>query len=238
MDQPEKFEFEDVRLLVAIPSHTEWDAEFGLSLALLVHHLTMNLVRFHIQNERGSILPQLRQNLLDMALEQECTHMLFLDSDQKFPSELGVAWLRAQRPVIACNIATKGMPSYPTAKKLSGGVPVPHYSDLAGERFTQVGRVGTGIMMLRRDAMQALPRPAFLPGWHEEQQRYIGEDWTMAAHLEAAGIPVVVDNYASRATYHVGRLAFGEEHLVATRKATANDQGSDHRPRVVTLGQA
>lgn len=226
--------FPDVRLLIGIPSQENWEPEFGLSLAMMIHHLTCAGVVFHIQNERGSILPQLRQNLVDMAVQNDVSHLLFMDCDQTFPPELPLEWLSVKRPVIAANIATKGTPCYPTAKKMVGGVPQPFYSDVAAERFSQVGRIGTGIMMLDRATLQALPRPAFLPGWHDKLGVYVGEDWMMVSHLDELGIPVVVDNHLSLKVGHVGKRKFTWEQIIATRKwENANDKGRDNQSRIV-----
>lgn len=227
--------FPDVKLLIGIPSQGYWEPEFGMSLMLMTHHMTCAALNFYVQNERGSILPQLRQNLVDMALENEVTHLLFIDSDQTFPPELPLEWLSVKRPVIAANIATKARPCYPTAKKMIGGVPQPHYSDVASERFSKVGRVGTGIMMLDIETLQKLPKPAFRPGWHEELKTYIGEDWALCEHLEKLEVPVVVDNHLSLKVGHIGKQNYGWNQIIATRKAeNANDSGPDHKSRIVT----
>lgn len=235
MSEELKLPFPDVKLLIGIPSQGQWEAEFGVALALMVHVLTCNAVKFYILNKRGSILPQLRQDIVDAAIESESSHLLFIDADQTFPPELPLQWLEVKRPVIAANIAIKNRPCYPTAKNMIGGVPSPVYSDLASERFTKVGRVGTGIMMLDLETMKKLPRPAFLPTWHEKNGAYVGEDWTMVQHLEDAGVPVVVDNHLSMKVGHIGKQSYGWEQIIATRKweNAQNDTGRDSKPRIV-----
>lgn len=235
--EDQKLPYEHVTLLIGVPSQAEWSAEFGLSLAFLVHGLTCNLIKFHIQNVRGSILPQLRQNIVDFAVENKASHLLFVDSDQSFEPTIIQKWLdQTERQVIAANIATKGMPSYPTAKTMVGGMPVPHYSDTAPDRYTKVGRVGTGLMMIQRDTLVKLPRPAFLPGWHEGEGQYVGEDWTLCAHLDELGVPIWVDNAASQMVGHHGVMKFGWDHIKATRLAEEkqHDTGRDSKSRIVT----
>jgi hypothetical protein len=164
--------------------------QFAMALALLVHHMTTQLIMFNIDNRRGSILPGLRQKILDDAIKQDCTHLLFIDSDQIFPMELAAHWISLDKPVIAANIATKEDLSKPTAKKRVGGVFVPHYSDVGADAYTKVVRVGTGIMMMKREVFAALPRPAFTPYWSEEVQDYVFEDWKLCEHLEEMGVPI------------------------------------------------
>ena len=91
------------------------------------------------------------------------------------------------------------------------------------------------MMMLQLATMQKLPRPAFLPGWHEGQQKYIGEDWTLCEHLQELGVDIWVDNKASQVVWHHGMMKFGWEHIKATRLAEAkNDTGRDSQPRIIT----
>lgn len=231
--------FPEAAVVIGIPSQIEWHAEMALCLTFMIHVLTMNLVKFHILNKRGSILPQLRQDLLDFAISNNASHLLFIDSDQTFPEVLLLEWLKAKRPVVAANIATKGMPSYPTAKRRVGGVLTPFYSDTAGERFSRVQRVGTGIMLLDLETMKKLPRPAFTPYWNPSLQDgkggYIFEDWALAEHLEALDIPVVVDNAISQTIGHIGTRIYDHTHIVATRKLEAeNGSRHDSDSRIIT----
>lgn len=216
MEQP----FKDVKLLIGIPSTGTWSGDMGLSFVLMVHMLTCYAVPFHIQQERGSILPQLRQNLLDRAIKDGATHLLFIDSDQTFPHELGVRWLQKDFPVVAANIATKAFPSNPTARQ-EGNRKV--FSDAAADPFEKVWRVGTGLMMLKREAFVQLPKPAFEQRWREESGTFQGEDWTLCEHLEALGIPIRVDHALSLQVGHVGFETYTHDHVVLSRRMEAEN---------------
>lgn len=210
MDNP----FKDTKLLIGVPNNTGmWTAAMSLDFALMIHATTCYAVPFHVQAERGSILQNLRQRLVDQAVRDGATHLLFIDTDQTFPHELAVRWLQADRPVIAANIATKGFPSYPTAKLALGR---PHYSDVATEKFTKVDKIGTGLMMLQRAVFANLPRPAFDTPWKGDT--YQGEDWTLCEHIKKAGFDIYVDNELSCKVGHVGQEIYSHGHIALTRQ--------------------
>lgn len=213
------------KLMIGIPSMAEWKAKTSLSIGLLMVNLAFPQKEYDhhyiVQNERGSILPQLRQGLVDKALKENATHLLMIDSDMTFPETLATDWMREDFPVIAANCPTKSVPCHPTARYFDGKTGAAVYSDLATQRYERVWRVGTGIMMLRRDALEALPRPCFTPYWHEEQDRYVYEDWKLCEHLEALDIPIRVDHQVSMEVGHIGDYEFKHSHVAVTRKQKA-----------------
>jgi hypothetical protein len=230
--------FKDVRLWIGLPSQSDCKMQFAMSLGLLVHHMTTQLIMFNLDNKRGSILPGIRQKILDDAIKQNATHLLFIDSDQIFPMELAAHWLTLDKPVIAANISTKEDLARPTAKRRVGGVFVPHYSDITTEPFTKVARVGTGIMMLKREVFEKLPRPAFTPYWNSEIEDYVFEDWKLCEHLEEMDVPILVDNKISMVIGHVGEKTYTMGHVAATRKWEQDHEHAnkrpDSQPRIIT----
>lgn len=212
---------------------SEWKAQTSLSFALLCVRLCYPDRRFQHQfffdNQRGSILPQLRQNLVDKALKEGASHLLFIDSDMTFPDMLANEWMAEDRPVIAANCSTKSMPAYPTARAKGGKTGVPAYSDVTAQRFGEIWRVGTGVMMIRRDVLEALPRPAFTPYWHTELDRYVFEDWVMVEHIERAGFPIVIDHEMSLHIGHIGDYEFTHNHIAMSRRAEAAAEFNDKR---------
>lgn len=226
MDQPNiKGE---LRLLIAIPTRGDFKADMALSLCWVIHHLTCNPIvqvdgdyyhlLWNVARKSSSNLPSLRQKFIDVAVNSEVTHLLFLDDDMVFNPELVLDWIKEGRPVIAANCPTKSIPCWPTARQRGGEAGRPVYSDVANMRYERVWRVGTGIMLLRDSAFKALPRPAFSMPWDEERNDYTGEDWAMVEHLEKAGIPVVVDHKHSLSVRHVGTMEFAHEMVTASRR--------------------
>ena len=84
--------YRDLHVLIGIPSGATWQAQTAMDVALLANYFEQEPVfkesktqKLTITNSRGSMLPQLRENLVKTAMEQGATHLLFIDSDMTFP---------------------------------------------------------------------------------------------------------------------------------------------------------
>lgn len=209
----------ELDIALCIPSTGRWEADFGISLMMLVADFSREVEGFDHQNLRifhkqGSILPRMRQELLQRALDVGCTHVLWLDTDQKYPPNTIRQLLRAGRPVVGCNIATKSFPSYPTARYKDGMKLC--YTTHAKAKLglvEQVWRLGTGILLMDLQTFRErnVPKPWFGMRWLEEKEDFQGEDWWLCSRLEEAGIPIFVDHKLSWVVYHIGKCDYGHE---------------------------
>ena len=195
-----------LKLFIAVPSTHLWEATFGMSLIFMTNYLAAHPVEgyrdveYQIFNKRGSLLANMRQWLVEQAIKDDYTHLLFVDSDQTFPPDLVHRLLQNDKQVVACNISTKKMPPDPTARQLGKGKPTGELVYSHGTvGLEQVWRVGTGIMLLRlslfkRDGMEP---PWFDQRWNEKLNAYTGEDWCFCEKLEAAGVRIFIDHEVS-----------------------------------------
>jgi hypothetical protein len=213
----------DLKIIVGVPSHQHWAADFGVSLAIMMAYSSQVKLRIdartqHIllNNVNGSILPAMRQQIVDYALEQKATHLLFLDSDMVFPRDTLLRLLGWSQLVVAANCATKVIPSATTARvepdKQPGGLPV---LSLGKEGLEKVWRVGTGIMLLDMRAFQKLKRPFFTVNWDEKADSYTGEDWSLCQNFENVGIPIFIDHGLSSQIGHVGAFTYNHTCIVS-----------------------
>ena len=208
----------DIRVVIAIPSTQEWSADFGMSLIFMTNYLAANgkigdkYLQFRVHNKKGSILASMRESLLRDAIDGDATHLLFIDSDQTFPRDLFHRLYAQKKEVVACNIATKMLPSTSTARmkdpKSTAGIPLITKPD--STLCTRVWRVGTGIMLIDLSIFKKhkIPQPWFNQHWNEELQSYTGEDWAFCENLEKAGVGIYVDQSVSREIGHVGSLVY------------------------------
>ena len=112
----------NLRLQVTVPSTQHWNADFGVCMCHLTAGLSHQIPEFDsqvfvIHNTKGSILANMRQRAISIALEKGMTHVLFIDSDQTFPHDLAHRLLAHKKHIVACNVATKSIPSTPTARQ-------------------------------------------------------------------------------------------------------------------------
>lgn len=212
-------------VVVGIPGPDIWDAKFAMSVIAMVADFGQNAVFPHISehlirvfHKKGSILPQLRQELVEEALSIEATHLLFLDSDQTFPPDTLRRLLLWERPVVACNIATKRFPSDPTARRfngtLQGELVYTREGDIGLER---VWRVGCGVMLVDLTIFARLPKPWFLVDWYAEHNKFGGEDWHFCKVLEDAGYWIYIDHELSLDVGHRGFFEYKHDSVQAGR---------------------
>lgn len=219
---------EQVKVAICIPSQGMWHADFGMSFSQMAVFMACNLFKpgqersCIVLEKRSSMLPQSREEALEDAEMQGCTHALFVDTDQTFPADLCHRLIAHGKPVVACNVALKVHPSFPTAR-LRGPTPygIPLTSGPEKHGLEKVWRVGSGVMLLEMATVKKLKRPRFELRWSDEGQRYVGEDWYLCEKLEQAGIDIYIDHDTSRMIGHVGQYTFthGDIPLVEQAKA-------------------
>ena len=205
-----------LKIGICIPSGHTWDADFAMCLInLFAHVLTRPMpgvrqVELVLANERTSLIPKSRQGLIEKAIRNKCDYALFIDSDQTFPSNLLYRLLKHEKKVVACNIATKSIPSSPTARNEHpthpGGDVV--YSDPHKHGLEKVWRIGTGVMLVDMKVFNVLKKPWFSISYDDEQSEFIGEDWWFCRKLEEQGIEIYIDHDMSREIGHVGCFTF------------------------------
>lgn len=204
------------RLAVGIPSLNMWHSEFALCLMnLCLHMQKVQVPGYHgnglkIFNKRTSLLPKSRQGIVEDALTEDCTHLLFVDSDQTFPADLVHRMAKRGLPVIGCNVATKIIPSSPTARlrdpKWPGGKPL--FTDPESKGVVEVWRLGCGVMLLNLEVFKTMPKPWFSITWNAAMNDFTGEDWYFCEQLEKAGHKIYVDQDISKEIGHLGQLEF------------------------------
>lgn len=201
-------------VFIGIPSDSEWKADFGMSLAGLVAAAGRPLKgggyieRLQLWNTKGSILSRSRATLAKKAIELECSHLLFVDSDMTFPNWMLHQLLSHDKAIIGANCAVKSLPSAPTAR-LKGDTPA---GDLLYSNATQgiqkVWRLGTGVMLIKTSVFKDVPKPWFPITYNPETDDDTGEDWGFCEKVQAAGIPIWVDHDLSRQIGHVGSYEY------------------------------
>lgn len=229
-----------INVFVAIPSKEYWYKKFGMSLVSLVAHFGFNRVPGYdggdivVYDHDDSLLPRSRQRLVELAIEHEATHILFLDTDQSFPPNTLNRLAKWQKPVVACNICTKN-PDKPAPTARAEGSK--RYGRLQyvvpdEEGLVPTWRVGTGIMLIDLSVFRGLEKPWFNVTWLPEYNDFEGEDWYFMRLMERKGIPVYWDNSLSWEVGHWGPVCF--QHQLIDVPESYKFEGQSIKPRVLT----
>lgn len=211
-----------VKLALGIPSLGDWKADFGYGLAQMCVYMSAALFEEGESREvlfldkRSSNLPRARQEILEDALLQDCTHALFLDTDQTFPMDVAHRLMRWKKPVVACNIPLKTIPSFPTARQRGPtpfGIPVYSNSSSNPMGLEKVWRVGSGIMLIDMAVLKGMSKPWFELRYSDKHQQFVGEDWYFCKKVEDAGFDIYIDHDLSRHIGHVGNFQYTHSHI-------------------------
>lgn len=156
-----------------------------------------------------SMLILSRQLLVQAALEAGWTHILFIDSDMKFPRDLAVRLLRHRQPIVAANCLARRHPHYLTAR-LEDGSELRTGPESTG--IEKVARAGTGVMLIHLDLFKTIPMPWFDHEWLPEKHIFRGEDFGFCDRARSHGFDIYVDHDVSKEVFHVGQFAYSPLH--------------------------
>jgi hypothetical protein len=166
------------------------------------------LVRYEVERgevdlrmywQQDSILPRSRHELAGRAILGSCQHVLFVDSDMRFPEDALERLLSHGEPFVAANYPTRAAPYVWTAQP--------------ADSMPDVTVVGLGLALVDAAIFSKLTPPWFDFVW-TDSGNWVGEDayFCAKAHYEA-GVDPVVDNDLAQSVRHIGDLYVGPEHV-------------------------
>lgn len=133
--------------------------------------------------------------------QMEGDWVAFIDTDHVFQPDMLTRLLAHRLPVIAPLICSRHTPFHPVCFR---GEQALTYEQLPEQGVIEVDAVGTGVMVLRLEAIRALTPPWFRLG--QIQVDLPGEDIDFCRRLRAAGIPIRVD--CDLRVGHIGQATF------------------------------
>ena len=94
-------------IAICSPVRDHVHSEFAWCLNNLTTQLTKDQIQHNVYFENGSILPRQRHTLVQHALENNHTHILWLDSDMTFPRHLLHSLLEHNLSVVGFTYSTR-----------------------------------------------------------------------------------------------------------------------------------
>lgn len=211
-----------MKVLVAVPCGEMVHADFALDLASMVGytqfaHPDWTLLLYHV---KGTYLPRARATLANVAVEQGCTHILWLDSDMRFPKDTLLRLAGHGQAIVAANYPTRQPPFIPTAMD-NDYQPV-----FEGEGVTDVRVCGMGVMLTTTDVFRKIGKPYFALGYNKKQDDYAGEDAFFCEAARKAGLRIQIDWALTADVSHCGGYTFDMRHALATMSALGAASGA------------
>lgn len=199
-----------IKLGIAIPTHGQWVASFGTSLSLMTAEIVSdppsNPFNYFLSAETSSMLPTQRTSLAKEMIRNDCTHVLWLDTDMVFPAETARILLKHDKDIVGVNYSRKYPPFRPTALDMKGQYV---YSDDEKTGLERVVHLGLGVCLMKTEVFKDLPDPWFPMVWSEERREYVGEDVFFCHWLQQhKKTEIWCDHDLSKRVQHVGTFEY------------------------------
>lgn len=206
-----------LRVAVSVPTQDEVKAGFAYDLARMLAATASQRhdIELRLHFVRDTVLPRARHDLVTMALAAECTHLLFLDSDMRFPKETLVRLLAHQEPLVGVNYTKRRAPYEPTATDAELH---PVFVEPGVDGLVPVAHLGLGVTLIDLDLFRQIPGPWFQIAHLAETGKYVGEDVYFCTLVREHGLPALVDNALSREVSHLGEMEYRSEHALHIRE--------------------
>jgi len=236
-----------INLGIVIPTMEHVHALFAYDLAQLMGY-TASVMPDHcsigLHMNVGTYIHKSRTELLQDALAAGATHILWLDSDMRFPQDAAIRLLQRQVPFVGINYSTRRMPpEFVGIKKVPRGDDDPadgiRLQTLdESEGLEEVDALGFGCFLMEAATLVNLPDPAYDPWFWFEKTRYgmeVGEDVFFCLRMiqDTLNDRIFVDHDLSKECGHLGTLEYKIYHPWVTietreeRDALAAVEGED-----------
>ena len=185
-------------ILIATPTRDNVSAGFTADL--------VKLTRRHPDARwaalTGIYISNLRQMGVKLAQEAGASHILFIDSDMRFPDNTLDRLLDANQPIVAANYVQRTAPQWWTARRDGSWM-----SSVERSGLQEVDAVGFGVMLIHMPVFDVLARPWFDTPY--DGHNHHGEDFYFCHKAINAGFSVWIDHDLSQSVRHQGMVEHG-----------------------------
>jgi hypothetical protein len=200
---------ESRRVCILTPCDDTVKTEFAASLVDMVMHTLMsgpeNLEGLAVQAFGSTILPYSREQLAECAIRTESTHMLWIDSDMKFPKDMLLRFLRRDEKIIGINAMSRRVP-YRNCAQTDPATPLVTTDESSG--LEKVYRMGFGVLWVETAIVKAMPVPRFDFEYIPDLKAWRGEDFVFFERAREQGHDFYVDHDLSKEVFHMGSFGF------------------------------
>ena len=213
------------RVAICVPAQDTCAVGFAHDLARLAGFMgsTRPDVMVMLFTSRGTIIPQQRTELVKFALQADATHILWLDSDMRFPKETMSRLLAHHESVVGCNYSTRRPPITPTAAHPNN---LHEFTTPETTGLVEVTRMGMGCMLVDMAVYKKMTAPWFALGYVPSVNDFVGEDVFFCQKATLSGFPVLVDHDLSKEIVHLGEFPYQFTHTILARAAAERQAGA------------
>lgn len=197
-------------ICVCIPCQDQVQTGFAIDLSALVgnwasRHRDIDL---HTVAIKSSILPGSRTRIAKQALESGASHLLWLDSDMRFPPNTLERLLARDKDFVAANYTTRRGEIRPVSITPDDKLLLTRQHSTGLE---EAMIAGFGVALIKREVFEKLQVPYFCTSYDVEKGIFVGEDVYFCLRMKEAGIPIYIDHDLSKDIRHTGVVDYGHD---------------------------
>ena len=193
------------KVSICIPVRDQVTSTFTYCLAMLMKRCGEKNINVTLNMVMGSEVAMQRQQLVTEALETNCTHLLWLDSDMKFPSDALFSLLSHKKDIVGANYSTRVKPHRPVAFKNESNLDKRVFG---GKGVEEVFALGSGLLLVNRCVYENMSRPHYSIEWNDNYTNLVGEDIYFCKKASAHGYTSHIDHALSERIAHIGMKEF------------------------------
>jgi len=223
------------KVAIAMPAHEHMMVETTHALLNMYGRFCLGYVAKGVADAclitiNGTLLPDMRNRLVEQAISMSATHILWVDSDMRFPATALERLLAHDVPVVGVNYSRRKRPCMPTAAREVDGEKYWIYDD-GQEGIEEIDFLGHGLCLVETAVYEALREAGHYPwyhlGWDDKKQKIIGEDVWFCRLLPALGVRPAVDHDLSREVMHLGTHHYTLADAQTDREFLAKEQAAN-----------
>jgi GT2 family glycosyltransferase len=213
-------------IAICLPCRDQVNTGFAYDLATLTANWSARNVpsggKLFMFTSMGTLIANQRQELVGEALNAGASHILFLDTDMRFPKNTIDRLLAHDKPIVAANYATRRLPIKTVAFKTSTDWDCVYTTeDKTG--LEPVAAVGMGVMLIKREVFEKIELPWFIIGYNPKTFEFSGEDIFFCRQAKKAGYDILIDHDLSKEVKHIGSFEFAHDHAEACKQESNGD---------------
>lgn len=144
----------------------------------------------------GTYLQNLRTSLVNQSIKMGASHVLFIDSDMRFPHDTLKRLLAHDLDIVGANCKQRTQDAW-TARRGDKFVSSTEKSGLE-----EVDSLGFGVTLIKTDVFVKMKEPWFAMPFDGE--KYIGEDIYFSHHVKESEYKIFIDHDLSQEIKHTG----------------------------------
>lgn len=156
-----------VKVMVCLPSGRTWEARTSTSVSGMLCYSVLQGIQVGIINLEGSMITKSRNDLVDMALQQNPDFIMFIDTDMVFPPDTMCRLLTHDKDVVGATY-NKRVPPYETLGRLKGAKPSELELSEGGLREAEL--LPAGLLLIRASVFKRVSWP-----WFYESYQWPGD---------------------------------------------------------------